>query len=157
MPRGARTPLPEAATALAYGEAGYGAKRISQIIGLPENTIDDIIHSRNGWDQIMNTEEFKRYRDRSRRVIEAGLTEFALKSIRRAEDTINKASCGQAVMALGVSVDKIRALAGESGIELHLHKDVHANMDDLLDILRETLEVRAREIDVTPPTGSEKP
>ena len=47
MPRGQRTDLQRAATAKAMHEMGFQTGQIRDAIGLPEATVDDIVHGRH--------------------------------------------------------------------------------------------------------------
>ena len=120
---GRKTDPQEAATVVAMSEGGYGPSAISRNLEMPRSTVNDILHGRSGWDKIHDQVWFREYVNKQRVSLQASLTEIAKRGLIRVDETIDKASTGQAMWAAAVAIDKARLLAGESTENIaHAHR-----------------------------------
>lgn len=114
MARGRRTNLPTAATAKAMAEMGFQTGQIAESIGLPEGTVDDIVHGRHGWGRMLNDPSFNAFRVQQKRVMQTASIELAKKALKQVEEKLPQASALQAAAIYGIMRDKERLDAGES-------------------------------------------
>ena len=114
MARGRQTDLPTAATAKAMHEMGIQTGEIASGLGVPEATVDDIVHGRHGWGRIHNTPLFNEYRVQQKRIMQTVSVELAKKALKQIEGKLLEASAAQAAVIYGILRDKERLDAGES-------------------------------------------
>ena len=83
-------------------------------MGLPTRTVDDISNGRNGWGEIIaSNEAFRKYRTDAKRKMQAASLKLSEKALQQIENRIDKASAPQAAMVYGILRDKERLDAGE--------------------------------------------
>ncbi len=92
MPRGCRTDIRKAATIKAMAEAGFQTGLISHAVGMPANTVNDILNGRHGWDQLAEGELFIEIRLKVKNALESVSDNLAEKVIARIEQKIAHAS-----------------------------------------------------------------
>ena len=132
MPRGKRTDPVKAATAAAMGDLGYQSGQIADAVGLPQQTVGDIIAGRSGWEQRLKGEAFQAWRLEQKKIMQAGSVELAKKALKQIEAKLPLASAAQSAVIYGVLRDKERLDAGESTENVaHIHRHKIEAMDEL--------------------------
>ena len=115
---GRKTDPQKAAAVVAMSEGGYGPSAISRDLEIPRSTVRSILNGDDGWNRIHDQVWFRQYVATQRVALQASLTEIAKKGLKRVDDTIDKASTGQAMWVTAVAIDKARLLGGEA-TEIH--------------------------------------
>ncbi len=115
---GRKTDPQKAAAVVAMSEGGYGPSAISRDLEIPRSTVRSILNGDDGWDRIHDQGWFQGYVATQRVALQAACTEIAKKGLKRVDETIDSATCGQAMWVTAVAIDKSRLLAGEA-TEIH--------------------------------------
>lgn len=153
---GDRTSLARAAKLVNLVASGQSARRAGKMVGMSPSTAKDIVSGRNGWAQIKLSKEFLAHRQSSAIDLELMVGEQAKRAVERMDETIGKASYGQAVYGAGVMIDKYRLFAGQSTANLSVKINERAEgLDEALAKLDAALAIKkARALGVSKDASS---
>src|ERR1043166_1853490 len=146
------TPLSKAAAAVALVEgAGYSNNKAAVMVGLPRQTVDNIINGNAGWEERKNQSVLSGYWQAEKARLQHAMTELTKDALSQASKSIDKASFLQAVTGAGILIDKTRLLAGEpTSISASLTVQAVASLDKLAALLGQSLVDDSKTIDVLP-------
>lgn len=152
---GATTDPIKAAQAMELAEVGYPSTQISSMIGVPGQTIRDIIRKHGRWGEIAERPVFVKLREEQNKALEAAGRALAAKFWIHAEENIEKLSPYQAVIGGSILIDKAQLLAGlPTEITASVNVHIEAKTDELVEALGAALLLKQAEpkeaIDVTP-------
>ncbi len=135
---GRKTDPQKAAAVVAMSEGGYGPSAISRDLEIPRSTVRSILNGDDGWDRVHDQGWFRSYVDTQRVALQAACTEIAKKGLKRVDETIDGATCGQAMWVTAVAIDKSRLLGGEA---TEIHEVISRDKVETLEELNAKLQV----------------
>ncbi len=97
MPRGRRTGPEIAILARVLVDTGFESGLVSELVGLPRATVNDIARGRNGWDRVRQGETFKQIEARVKAVVERHALDLTEKVMSKLGEKISQASITEAL------------------------------------------------------------
>lgn len=130
-------PLEKAAAAEALYERLGNQTAVGRALGMPQQTVHDIIHGHNRWSEVRHDSSYSALRLEQKRILQVAGTKLMSKALIQIDNSIDKCSAPQAAMVYGILFDKDRLMAGEStaNIGVRTTTDI-SNLDSLADALR---------------------
>ena len=130
-------PLEKAAAAEALYERLGNQKAVGDALGMPRETVRDIINGHNRWSEVRHDASYTALRLEQKRILQVAGTKLMSQALTQIEKRLPDASAPQAAMVYGILFDKDRLMAGAStqNIGVRTSNEI-SNLDSLADALR---------------------
>ena len=140
----ALVPLEKAAAASALFERIGNAQAVSETLGMPRTTVNDIVNGYGRWCEISTDASFVALRQEQKRLLQAAIPSILGQALVHIEEKLPLASAASATYIFGVLSDKLALLNGESTVNVSVHSTSEvANLDQIAEALRDTLLARS--------------